>query len=556
MEKKWWHNKVAYQIYPKSFNDLNGDGIGDVRGIIQKLDYLKSLGVDIIWISPIYQSPMVDQGYDISDYYNIHPSFGTMEDMEELLREIKKRDMYLLMDLVINHCSDQHEWFQKAIEDLDSEYADYFYIKEGKDGNPPTNWRSYFGGSAWEKIGDTNKYYLHMFAKEQPDLNWENEKVRTELYKMVNWWLEKGIDGFRIDAIINIKKQLEFKNYEPDGIDQLSGLHKMLEEVDNVGEFLTELRDQTFKKYDAFTVAEVFNDKPGELEKFIGEDGYFSTIFDFTMEKERSGETWEKSPRLSGEEVKKLIFQAQKESESVGFRANIIENHDEPRGATVFLPEGKSTLEGIKMLGTISMLLKGIPFIYQGQEIGMTNVEFTDISEIDDISTKDQYQIMLEKGYTAKEALRIVNEKSRDNSRTPFQWNGEENAGFTTGTPWLKVNPNYVTVNVEKEEKEEDSILSYYKKLIKLRKTVELEDAFVYGRFQEAYESKENILAYYRIGDEHKVLVIANYQEEKQQIVIEDTVKQLLLSNYDRKDTSFDTIELNPYEVVVLEILN
>ena len=556
MEKKWWHNKVAYQIYPKSFNDSNGDGIGDVRGIIQKLDYLKSLGVDIIWISPIYQSPMVDQGYDISDYYNIHPSFGTMEDMEELLREIKKRDMYLLMDLVINHCSDQHEWFQKAIEDLDSEYADYFYIKEGKDGNPPTNWRSYFGGSAWEKIGDTNKYYLHMFAKEQPDLNWENEKVRTELYKMVNWWLEKGIDGFRIDAIINIKKQLEFKNYEPDGIDQLSGLHKMLEEVDNVGEFLTELRDQTFKKYDAFTVAEVFNDKPGELEKFIGEDGYFSTIFDFTMEKERSGETWEKSPRLSGEEVKKLIFQAQKESESVGFRANIIENHDEPRGATVFLPEGKSTLEGIKMLGTISMLLKGIPFIYQGQEIGMTNVEFTDISEIDDISTKDQYQIMLEKGYTAKEALRIVNEKSRDNSRTPFQWNGEENAGFTTGTPWLKVNPNYVTVNVEKEEKEEDSILSYYKKLIKLRKTVELEDAFVYGRFQEAYESKENILAYYRIGDEHKVLVIANYQEEKQQIVIEDTVKQLLLSNYDRKDTSFDTIELNPYEVVVLEILN
>lgn len=556
MEKKWWHNKVAYQIYPKSFNDSNGDGIGDVRGIIQKLDYLKSLGVDIIWISPIYQSPMVDQGYDISDYYNIHPSFGTMEDMEELLREIKKRDMYLLMDLVINHCSDQHEWFQKAIEDLDSEYADYFYIKEGKDGNPPTNWRSYFGGSAWEKIGDTNKYYLHMFAKEQPDLNWENEKVRTELYKMVNWWLEKGIDGFRIDAIINIKKQLEFKNYESDGIDQLSGLHKMLEEVDNVGEFLTELRDQTFKKYDAFTVAEVFNDKPGELEKFIGEDGYFSTIFDFTMEKERSGETWEKSPRLSGEEVKKLIFQAQKESESVGFRANIIENHDEPRGATVFLPEGKSTLEGIKMLGTISMLLKGIPFIYQGQEIGMTNVEFTDISEIDDISTKDQYQIMLEKGYTAKEALRIVNEKSRDNSRTPFQWNGEENAGFTTGTPWLKVNPNYVTVNVEKEEKEEDSILSYYKKLIKLRKTVELEDAFVYGRFQEAYESKENILAYYRIGDEHKVLVIANYQEEKQQIVIEDTVKQLLLSNYDRKDTSFDTIELNPYEVVVLEILN
>ena len=411
MQKKWWNNKIAYQIYLKSFYDSNGDGIGDINGIIQKLDYLKDLGIDIIWISPVYQSPMVDQGYDISDYYKIHPMFGTMTDMERLIAEIKKRDMYLLMDLVINHCSDQHEWFQKALQDLEGEYADYFYIKEGKDGKPPTNWRSYFGGSAWEKIGDTNKYYLHMFAKEQPDLNWENKKVREKLYEMVNWWLEKGIDGFRIDAIINIKKQLDFKNYEADDIDQLSSLHKMLEEVTDVGEFLTELRDNTFKKYDAFTVAEVFDDKPGELGKFIGDNGYFSTIFDFTIEKERAGNTWEKLPYLSAEQIKKLIFSAQKESEKIGFRANIIENHDEPRGATVFFEEGISSKQGTKMIGTISMLLKGIPFLYQGQELGMTNISFGDISEVDDISTKDQYLLMIKKGYSKEEALRIANVK-------------------------------------------------------------------------------------------------------------------------------------------------
>ena len=273
--KKWWHNKVAYQIYPKSFCDTNADGIGDLKGIISKLDYLKDLGIDIIWLSPIYCSPMVDQGYDISDYYNIDPSFGTMDDMETLLEEAKKRNMYIIMDLVVNHCSDKHEWFKKALEDPDGEYGKYFYIREGKGDNPPCNWRSYFGGSVWEKIPNTNKYYFHSFAKEQPDLNWENPKVKEEIYKMINWWLDKGLAGFRIDAIINIKKDLSFQDFEADGEDGLCDISKMLNKAQGIGDMLKELKRETFDKYDAFTVGEVFNAKEGELGKFIGEDGYF-----------------------------------------------------------------------------------------------------------------------------------------------------------------------------------------------------------------------------------------------------------------------------------------
>ena len=282
MGKKWWHDKVAYQIYPKSFLDTNGDGIGDLRGIISKLDYLKKLGIDIIWLSPIYKSPFVDQGYDIADYYAIAEEFGTMEEFDELLAEAKKRDMHIIMDLVINHCSDKHEWFQKALADPDGAFADYFYFRKGKNGNPPSNYRSYFGGSCWEKVPGTDKYYFHMFAKEQPDLNWENPKLRQELYKMINWWLEKGLSGFRIDAIINIKKDLNFPDFAPDGKDGLASCWKMVESVDGVGELLEDLKKSTFEKYDAFTVGEVFNMKPDELPEFIGETGHFSTIFDFS----------------------------------------------------------------------------------------------------------------------------------------------------------------------------------------------------------------------------------------------------------------------------------
>ena len=290
MGKKWWHDKVAYQIYPKSFLDTNGDGIGDLRGIISKLDYLKKLGIDIIWLSPIYKSPFVDQGYDIADYYAIAEEFGTMEEFDELLAEAKKRDMHIIMDLVINHCSDKHEWFQKALADPDGAFADYFYFRKGKNGNPPSNYRSYFGGSCWEKVPGTDKYYFHMFAKEQPDLNWENPKLRQELYKMINWWLEKGLSGFRIDAIINIKKDLNFPDFAPDGKDGLASCWKMVESVDGVGELLEDLKKSTFEKYDAFTVGEVFNMKPDELPEFIGETGHFSTIFDFCAQCLSDGE--------------------------------------------------------------------------------------------------------------------------------------------------------------------------------------------------------------------------------------------------------------------------
>ena len=290
MGKKWWHDKVAYQIYPKSFLDTNGDGIGDLRGIISKLDYLKKLGIDIIWLSPIYKSPFVDQGYDIADYYAIAEEFGTMEEFDELLAEAKKRDMHIIMDLVINHCSDKHEWFQKALADPDGAFADYFYFRKGKNGNPPSNYRSYFGGSCWEKVPGTDKYYFHMFAKEQPDLNWENPKLRQELYKMINWWLEKGLSGFRIDAIINIKKDLNFPDFAPDGKDGLASCWKMVESVDGVGELLEDLKKSTFEKYDAFTVGEVFNMKPDELPEFIGETGHFSTIFDFSAHTLTDGE--------------------------------------------------------------------------------------------------------------------------------------------------------------------------------------------------------------------------------------------------------------------------
>ena len=458
MIKKWWHDKVAYQIYPKSFLDTNGDGIGDLRGIISKLDYLKKLGIDIIWLSPIYKSPFVDQGYDISDYYAIAEEFGTMEEFDELLAEAKKRDMYIIMDLVINHCSNQHEWFQKALADPDGEYADYFYFRKGRNGNPPSNLRSYFGGSCWEPVPGTDKYYLHMFAKEQPDLNWENPLLREKLYEMINWWLEKGLAGFRIDAIINIKKDLDFPDFKPDGPDGLAGCWKMVDEVDGVGELLEDLKKHTFQKYEAFTVGEVFNMKEGELDAFIGENGHFSTIFDFSAHMLSEGEHgWYDAPPVDFKEWRKAITDSQLRVQNCGLEANIIENHDEPRGVSRFLPDYAQNPTGTKMLGTISVLLRGIPFIYQGQEIGMQNAVWNTVDEYNDINTIDQYHTARDAGLTDKEALEACSRLSRDNARTPMQWNTRENAGFTTGTPWLKVNDNYTEINVETQDTDPDS---------------------------------------------------------------------------------------------------
>ena len=526
MEKKWWHDKVAYQIYPKSFLDTNGDGIGDLRGIISKLDYLKKLGIDIIWLSPIYKSPFVDQGYDIADYYAIAEEFGTMEEFDELLAEAKKRDMHIIMDLVINHCSDKHEWFQKALADPEGEYADYFYFREGKNGNPPSNYRSYFGGSCWEPVPGTDKYYFHMFAKEQPDLNWENPKLRQKLYDMINWWLEKGLSGFRIDAIINIKKDLKFPDFEPDGADGMAGCWKMVESVDGVGELLEDLKKNTFQKYDAFTVGEVFNMKADELPEFIGETGHFSTIFGaHTLTDGEHG--WYDAPKMEFSKWRKAIFQSQIETQKYGFKANIIENHDEPRGVSRFLPAYAQTPEGTKMLATVNLLLRGIPFIYQGQEIGMKNAKWNSMEEFDDISTKDQYQIAREAGLSDREAMEVCNRMSRDNARTPMQWTSEENAGFTKGTAWLKINPDYKEINVEDQENNPDSVLNYYRKLVALRKSDDFKAVFTYGEFIPEYEEMDDILAFYRKDAAKWILVAANFGTDAAGIELKGDVKKV-----------------------------
>ncbi len=558
MIKKWWHDKVAYQIYPKSFLDTNGDGIGDLRGIISKLDYLKKLGIDIIWLSPIYKSPFVDQGYDISDYYAIAEEFGTMEEFDELLAEAKKRDMYIIMDLVINHCSDQHEWFQKALADPDGEYADYFYFRKGRNGNPPSNLRSYFGGSCWEPVPGTDKYYLHMFAKEQPDLNWENPLLREKLYEMINWWLEKGLAGFRIDAIINIKKDLDFPDFKPDGPDGLAGCWKMVDEVDGVGELLEDLKKHTFQKYEAFTVGEVFNMKEGELDAFIGENGHFSTIFDFSAHMLSDGEHgWYDAPPVDFKEWRKAITDSQLRVQNCGLEANIIENHDEPRGVSRFLPDYAQNPTGTKMLGTISVLLRGIPFIYQGQEIGMQNAVWNTVDEYNDINTIDQYHTARDAGLTDKEALEVCSRLSRDNARTPMQWNSQENAGFTTGTPWLKVNDNYTEINMETQDTDPDSVLNYYRKLIALRKSPAYKEVFAYGEFLPVYQNTSSVMAYYRKTENQRILITANFGKEAVSLTLEYPVKQILLSNMASAWHSLpanDIITLNSCEVLVFEL--
>lgn len=535
MERKWWHEKIAYQIYPKSFNDSNGDGIGDLRGIIEKLDYLKELGIDIVWISPIYQSPFVDQGYDISDYYKIAPEFGTMEEFDELLAEAKKRGIEIVMDLVINHCSDQHEWFQKALADPYGEYADYFYFEKGRNGGVPSNYRSYFGGSVWEPVPGTDLYYLHLFAKEQPDLNWNNPKMKEELFAMIRWWLEKGVAGFRIDAIINIKKDPNFPDFPADGPDGLAFCTKMVEEVEGVGELLEELRQKAFDPYQAFTVAEVFNMKEEELKEFVGVNGHFSTMFDFSAHLLTGGEHgWYDAKPVKFSEWKKTVIESQLEVQNVGFLANIIENHDEPRGASTYLPEYAVNPRGIKMLAAVNILLRGLPFLYQGQEIGMRNCPMDSIEDYDDINTKDQYRTALEAGCTEEEALDACIRYSRDNARTPMQWSHEKEAGFTTGKPWLKVNPNYTGINVEDQLKDEDSVLHFYKKLIALRKSEAYREMLIFGRFVPAFEADEDVFAFYRESESgDRVFIAANFGKEEKTFKLPKKSYTVLLTNDD-----------------------
>ena len=557
MKKKWWHGKTAYQIYPKSFYDTNGDGIGDIPGIIDKLDYLQELGIEILWLSPVYVSPCADQGYDIADYYAIDPKFGTMEDMDRLLEEAKKRGIAILMDLVVNHCSDEHEWFKKALEDPDGEYGQYFYIEDMKDGKIPTNWSGYFGDDVWEPIPGTDKCYLHVFHKKQPDLNWENPKLREEIYKMVNWWLDKGLAGFRIDAIVNIKKPLPFTCYPADRDDGRSSMDQVLKHASGIGEFLGELRDRTFAPHDALTIGEVFNVSDEEMKDYIGENGYFSSMFDFRQTLEgKSILGWLGCRLPEPDDYKRCCFESQAQGEKCGYLANIIENHDEPRGVSHYLPKHAQNETGKKLLATMYFMQKGLPFIYQGQEIGMENNDNWTMEEIDDCSTHGEYQRCLEVGYSEEKALEIVSYYSRDNARTPFQWDDTANAGFTSGTPWLVVNEKYKRINAAEQMSRENSVFSYYKRLIALRKDPEYAETIVYGRTEPALVEEKDVMAYFRRGEGQDLFVIGNFDRVSRTVQIDDVTSQarVLLDNCGTYEIEDGRITLQPYQALVFAL--
>ena len=554
MEKDWWKGKVAYQVYPKSFKDSNGDGVGDLKGITEKLDYLQDLGIDILWLSPVYKSPFIDQGYDISDYYAIDPLFGTMEDMEELIAEGKKRGISIIMDLVVNHCSSHHEWFQKALADPDGPYADYFYFIESD--KEPNNWESYFGGSVWEPVPGTNKYYLHSFHKDQPDLNWQNPVLREEIYKMINWWLDKGIAGFRIDAIINIKKDLEWRSLPSDRDNGLVPVPESLVNAQPIEPFLQELKERTFAKYNAFTVGEVFNETDEELHFFIGKDGVFSSIFDFKQTMlGQEGKGWFDHSLPTADQLKESIFQAHERADSIGVLSTIIENHDEPRGVSHYIAEGPVNDTSKKALGTIQVLRKGIPFIYQGQEIGMENQVFESVEDFDDIATINGYHVAKEAGLSEEEALVAIAKYSRDNARTPMQWSAEPGLGFSNGPAWLiSPKPDY-SINVEDQEKDPDSILNYYRQLTALYRHPLYGNTIRFGDMIPAYRDRENIIAFERRGDK-RLLVISNFQNRQATLELTAPIKTVVLNNTAGLFQEGDQVlELPPYQTVVLELV-
>ena len=549
MNKKWWMGKVAYQIWPKSFADSNGDGIGDLEGIIGKLDYLKELGVDIIWISPVYQSPLVDQGYDISDYYDINPLFGDMDTMDRLLAEAKKRDMYIIMDLVVNHCSDEHEWFQKAMKDPDGEYGKYFYIAEKKDGKLPCNWRSYFGGSVWEPIPGTDKYYLHSFHKKQPDLNWENPEVRKALFAAANFWLDKGVGGFRIDAIVYIKKP-EFKDGEPDGPDGLVGIHEMTANTPGILDFLHEFRREVFDGHDIFTVGEANGVSPEELPLWVGENGVFSMLFEFShLELSYpEGEIWCKRFAWTLGQLKDALSASQAATAKEGWYPIFFENHDQNRSMHRYFPEGTDPKTAAKALATVLFTLRGTPFVYEGEEIGMTNTAFPKIEDYNDISTHGQYEYALEEGFSPEEALKAVQFQSRDNARTPMQWTRDTNAGFTTGKPWLPVHKDFMDCCVEAESEDGTSVLSYYRQMNRERTEGKASEILLQGSYEELLHEDEHVYAFKRVLGEHAAYTVVNFTNDTvtyDSSVLEDA--DILIGNYEnaKKGT------LRPAEAVV-----
>lgn len=557
MKKLWWKEAVAYQIYPRSFMDSNGDGIGDIKGIISKLDYLKELGIDVIWVCPMYQSPNDDNGYDISNYQEIMAEFGTMADFDLLLEETHRRGMKLILDLVINHSSDEHPWFIESRSSKDNPKRDWYIWRDGKDGNEPNNWESIFGGSAWEYDEKTHQYFMHIFSRKQPDLNWENEKVRKALYKMINWWLDKGIDGFRVDAISHIKKEAGLQDMpNPKGLDYVSCFEKMMN-VEGIHPFLQELKEETFAKYDIMTVGEangVTVDDAEDLEQWVGEkQGKFNMVFQF-----EHLNLWdaEKKKVLDIVELKDVLSRWQKGLEGKGWNALFIENHDKARVVSTWGNDKEYWRESATAFGTMYFLMQGTPFIYQGQEIGMTNVQFNSIDDYDDVSAKNMYHLKRAAGIPHQEIMEIIWATGRDNSRTPMQWSSEENAGFTSGVPWLKLNPNYKEINVRVQQNDASSILNFYKKMIQLKKSNE---AFTYGTYDLLLKDDPQIFAYTRTLESEKVLVIANLSDQSAELKLEQNVtlqhNQLLLHNYEvQMHEPLKKVSLKPYETRVYSL--
>ncbi|ELC8425479.1 alpha-glucosidase [Clostridium perfringens] len=553
MNKKWWKELIAYQIYPKSFMDSNGDGIGDIQGIISKLDYLKDLGIDLIWLCPMYKSPNYDNGYDISDYKDILDEFGTMDDFNELLNEVHNRGMKLIIDLVINHTSHEHPWFIESRSSRDNPKRDWYIWREGKGDEEPNNWESIFKGSAWEFCENSEEYYLHLFAKEQPDLNWENEEVRNELYKMINWWLDKGIDGFRVDAISHIKKEEGLKDMDnPEGLKYVSSFEKHMN-VEGINSHLKELKEETFSKYDIVTVGEANGVSANEADHWVAEDeGTFNMIFQF---EHLNLWNYEEGQGFDVKAYKDVLTNWQNSLEGKGWNALFIENHDIPRVVSTWGNDKEYLTECAKAFGAIYFLQKGTPFIYQGQELGMTNVKYHSISEYDDVKTINTYNERIESGVSEEIALKEAWITSRDNSRTPMQWNSSKNAGFTCGKPWIGVNENYKRINVEVEERDENSVLNFYKKLIKLKKSNE---ALIYGVYDLILEEDENIFAYTRTLNNEKFLIIANLTEEKAKYIYEKeklNSKDLILNNYEVcAHENLTEFTLKPYECRVYKL--
>ena len=552
MEKKWWQKEVVYQIYPKSLYDSNNDGIGDIPGIIEKLDYLHELGVTMLWICPFFKSPMDDNGYDISDYYELAPEFGTKEDLDELINKAKALGIKIIMDLVLNHTSDEHSWFQAAIKDSNSKYHDFYIFKDGKE--PINNWRSVFGGSVWEKLENRDEMYLHCFGKKQVDLNWENPELREALYEMINYWLARGIAGFRVDAITFIKKDLSFVSCEPDGSDGLVKCTKTCRNQPGIGIFLKELNERCFKKYDCVTVAEAAGVNYNELDEFIGEKGHFSMIFDFKYADLdiASGSEWFKRLDWTVKELNDKIMESQIEMQKHGWSANFIENHDQPRATTKYLKAAANNLDAVKMLGAMYFFLRGTPFIYQGQELGMTNFEWGSIEDFNDISSIDQYYRSMEEGLTKKEALRVINLRSRDNSRTPFPWSNEAFGGFSKVKPWIKMNDNYQIINVKKQLNDNDSVFSFYQEMIKLRQESIYSDLLIYGDI-EPLEAPESVIAYRRKLGIQEVSCYYNFSDQKTVIKISKQGIYPILNNLKEIEIKNDNLILKAYQALLVQ---